>query len=129
MMNEKLDVSAQILGRFKIFLRLYVLLSMTILVSCEKQVNAPLSEEKFIQVLVDVHAAEALVQAESQVMRDSLSLGYFAQIFKRHGITQMDFDSTMNVYSREPIQFDSIYTRTERMVKRKRDSLTGNVAH
>ncbi len=94
-----------------------------LIISCKNQFNAPISEEKLIKILVDVHTAEGVTQAENQNIRDSITAIYYMQIFEHHGITRKDFDSTMAIYARNPVQFDSVFARAEHIVKAKRDSL------
>ena len=93
-------------------------------VACENQFNAPISEQKLIEVLVDVHTAEALTETEKQEVRDSMNGIYYAQIFEHHGVNKKDFDSTMSIYAHNPERFDTVYHRVERLVKSKRDTLT-----
>ncbi len=106
-----------------IFKRLYPALFL-MLFACQNAPNAPVSEEKLTQVLFDIHTAEALVEGEVQDIRDSIARVYYAQICQKHNITQADFDSTMAVYTRNPVLLDTIYNRVLRRVKAERDSLT-----
>lgn len=92
--------------------------------ACQNSVDAPIPQEKFMTVLYDIHTAEGLLETESQNMRDSMSKIYYAQIFQKHGVTQIDFDSTMAIYTRNPTQMDTVYNRLLRIVKAERDTLT-----
>lgn len=92
-------------------------------VACQNALNAPVSEEKLINVLYDIHTAEALLESESQNMRDSMTKKYYAQIYQKHGISQVDFDSTMAIYTRNPTQLDTVYNRVLRIVKAEKDTL------
>lgn len=103
---------------------MFLVLSPFMLIgACKNQFDAPIAEDKLVKVLKDVHIAEALLETENQTMRDSFSKVYYAQIFEHHGITRVDFDSTMSVYARYPEQFDSIYSRVERLIKSEKDTL------
>ncbi|MBL7818026.1 MAG: DUF4296 domain-containing protein [Saprospiraceae bacterium] len=99
-------------------------MSLLSLVSCQPTIEAPIPSEKLVHILVDIHTAEALTESEKQEVRDSMNSIYYEQIFKQHGVTDKDLDSTMTIYARNPVQFDSIYVQVERMVKAKRSELT-----
>ncbi len=91
--------------------------------ACQSNLNTPISEEKLISILVDVHTAEALTETEIQRVRDSINPIYYAQIFEKHGVTSKDFDSTMAVYAHHPERFDSVYSKVQRFINVERDSL------
>lgn len=91
--------------------------------ACQSTPNAPIRQEKLINVLYDIHTAEGLLESESQNVRDSMAKIYYAQIFQKHGVTQIDFDSTMAIYTRNPTQMDTVYNHLLRIVKADRDTL------
>lgn len=91
--------------------------------ACQNTLNAPLSEEKLIDILVDVHTAEAMTESETQRVRDSMAPIYYAQIYEKHGVTRTDFDSTMVIYAHNPERFDSVYSKVLRIINTERDSL------
>ena len=63
-----------------------------------------------------MHTAEAAAEGEFTTVKDSLLKIYYPQILKKHGVSQVDFDSTLTLYSREPILFDSIYAQVFREI-------------
>ena len=91
--------------------------------ACERGEKAPISEDKLVEVLYDIHTAEALLESESQVHKDSMVKIYYPQIFEKQGITRLDFDSTMAVYSRNTVKLDTVYNRVLRMVAARKDIL------
>ncbi len=91
--------------------------------ACQNNLNAPISEEKLINILVDVHTAEAMTESEITRVRDSMTPIYYAQIYEKHGVTRTDFDSTMVVYAHNPERFDSVYSKVLRIINTERDSL------
>ena len=99
------------------------LLLCVVFVACQGSLNTPISEDKLIDILIDVHTAEAMTEAEIQRVRDSMNPIYYAQIFEKHGVTSADFDSTMSVYAHNPERFDSVYVNVIRRINVKRDSL------
>jgi Domain of unknown function (DUF4296) len=111
-------------GRFQTFRRLsYVIVFLGAFFACQNSAKAPISEATLMKVLLDVHTAEALVEGENQNVRDSMAKIYYAQIFQKHNVSRIDFDSTMAIYSRHPTQLDTIYNRLLKTVKAERDSL------
>jgi hypothetical protein len=91
--------------------------------ACEKSLNTPISEDKLVDILIDLHTAEAAVQDEQQRVRDSMTKIYYQQIFDKHQVSKADFDTTLATYSRHPIRFDTVYNHVLERLK-QRDSLT-----
>ena len=87
-----------------------------LIISCKNEVKAPVERETFVHILTDMHTAEAAAEGEFTTVKDSLLKIYYPQILKKHGVNQVDFDSTMTLYSREPILFDSIYAQVFREI-------------
>ena len=102
---------------------MFCLLISVVFVACQSNLNTPIPEDKLIDILIDVHTAEALTEAESQRVRDSMNPIYYAQIYEKHGVTSTDFDSTMSVYAHNPERFDSVYARVIRRINVERDTL------
>lgn len=66
-----------------------------------------MSASKLEQVLYDYHIAEAM-SAESGI--DSIKAReYLLAVFKKHGITEAEFDSTMVYYLRHAYELNNIY--------------------
>ena len=87
-----------------------------LIISCKNKVKAPVERETFVHILTDMHTAEAAAEGEFTTVKDSLLKIYYPQILKKHGVSQVDFDSTLTLYSREPILFDSIYAQVFREI-------------
>lgn len=86
---------------------LFLLLTLS---ACNKdQEKLPIREEKMIDILVDVHVAEAAMQELSSVIRDSLGEVYYGQIFEIHDITEEDFNKTMYLIKQDPEHMERIY--------------------
>ena len=71
--------------------------------------NLPIPKAKLVPVLMDIHMVEAVVENDSQVMKDSLAALYYPQIFEKHGVTAKDFDSTVNFMNERPKLMHDIY--------------------
>ena len=71
--------------------------------------NLPIPKDKLLPVLIDIHMVEAVVDNDSQVMKDSLTALYYPQIFEKHGVTAKDFDSTVKYMNVRPKLMHDIY--------------------
>jgi hypothetical protein len=89
---------------------LFIALFIASIFGCKNEGKAPIKDETFIRILADMHTAEAAAEGEFATAKDSLLKLYFPQILQKHGVSKPDFDSTMAVYSRNPVAFDSIYS-------------------
>jgi hypothetical protein len=85
-------------------------------ISCNSNDKAPISADTFTHILADMHIAEAAAEGEFPAGKDSILRLYYPQILKKHGVTKVDFDSTMSVYSRQPVAFDSVYSAVMREI-------------
>jgi hypothetical protein len=85
-------------------------LLLLLIFSCQYDEKAPISAETFTLILTDMHTAEAAAEGEFTTGKDSILRIYYPQILKKYGVSQTDFDSTLAVYSRKPVEFDSIYS-------------------
>jgi hypothetical protein len=88
------------------------------LFSCQNSGKAPVSESTFTRILAEMHTAEGAAEGEFASAKDSLLRIYYAQILKKHEVTQTDFDSTLAVYSRQPVAFDSLYSNVLREIQK-----------
>ena len=79
--------------------------------SCKKQEpHLPIDENNLVSILVDIHRAEAAVDAENVFVKDSLGKKYYTQIFDKHHVSKRDFDSTMSLLERDPDRLQKVYT-------------------
>jgi Domain of unknown function (DUF4296) len=95
------------------------------LISCQGESTRSgmaMSEEKLAVLLSDLHIAEAYVESEVEPVRDSLAKRYTAQIFKKHHVTEAEFDTTMGWLARRPKLLERVYKKVTFRVE-KRDSL------
>jgi hypothetical protein len=93
-----------------------VLLSIFILQSCGKN-SLPegiLSEDKMVEVLVDIHLAEGLVSTFPIHYDSSRVLyPYFEmEVFKKHGVQDSVFKKSLEYYMRDVKVMDRMYART-----------------
>ncbi len=81
-------------------------------ISCQQQrPELPVGEEVLIQVLADIHLADAMIQENSvRARKDSLYVAYYGRIFAQHNITEEAFDESMEIIRRDPEILHGLYT-------------------
>ncbi|MBR6030571.1 MAG: DUF4296 domain-containing protein [Bacteroidaceae bacterium] len=67
-----------------------------------------LDEDKMTDVLVDIHLAQGMAEAKSEDI-DATRYKYLQAVFKKHRITEAEFDSSMVYYSGRAEDFKLIY--------------------
>lgn len=73
--------------------------------------NPILPEAKMIDILTDVHLAEAeITRIRPDEGRDSLATFYYQQILAMHKVNPNDFDQSMEAYMQSPKAAQRIYT-------------------
>lgn len=93
-----------------------VLALLVLITACkeEKDVKPPahlIQKEKFVQVLADIHIADALMMEErlyDQELNNN-KLSYYNYIYAKHNISRPLFDSTVQFYIQHPAQYDKVY--------------------
>ena len=70
----------------------------------------PMDEAKLIEVLCDVHIAEAAMKNLPE-LQDSLGAAYYEQIYKIHKIDGAVFKKTMELIRKRPAELRRIYTK------------------
>jgi hypothetical protein len=111
--------------KFKNYLGLFIL-TVTLLVSCSKAVenNTIIDESKFVDVLVDIHIADAtLIVSGLKINADSTKIGlYYNDVLIKHKVTQKQIQNTFAYYSGNPKKFEKIYELvSEKVVKREEE--------
>jgi hypothetical protein len=80
--------------------------------SCgDKEIPIPLSEEKLVDVMIDMHIAEAMIEKLPVSDRDTVGHVYYRMIYREHGVTQADFDESIQVLREDPERLDAIYVQ------------------
>ena len=109
----------------KILITLAVLAAMSSCFRDPKPRNT-LSREKFIEVLADIHIAEAVTQDRYRFGLDSLqSKDAYLSVLKKHKIEEQEMVNTTLYYSRHPREFDKIYTEVISRMERMSEEIYG----
>lgn len=87
-----------------------VLLAGCLLVACSKTPDGVLTEKEMQAVHLDVQLAEALISVENKLFVDSLQRAeLFQSVFRKHGITQAMYDSSLIWYGRNLDVYMDVY--------------------
>jgi hypothetical protein len=98
-----------------------VLITLAI-VSCNSESGkdrfnkAPIKEDKFVEIMVDVRLAESVIRKQSSIGNDpkTITKQLYDSIFEKYNITKSDFETSLKMYSSNP---DEMYTINERVVE------------
>ena len=89
-------------------------------VSCgPKPTPITMDEDKLVEVLIDVHVAEAAVQMLRGATKDSVINAYYDQIFEIHGLSREDFETTMEILRTDPKRMEALYSKIMNEMERQ----------
>lgn len=92
------------------FIKIGILGCLVLFFSCGKEeVPIPLSEEKMIDVLIDLHMAESMIEKLPLTDRDTVGHVYYRMIYREHGVSEEDFDQSIAVLREDPVRLNAIY--------------------
>ena len=73
--------------------------------------NALIPKNTFKNILIEVHLADGIyMQNYMKYLFHNDSVNFYNDIFRLHGYTKAQFDSTLKWYTYHPKQFEAIYT-------------------
>lgn len=88
--------------------------------SCTEEEKPGIQPETMVDILVDVHVAEAALLGLSEEQKDSLTAVYYQQIYEIHGVSEESFGREMDFIKRHPKYMDELYTLVlEELAKRE----------
>lgn len=92
----------------------FIILLCTSCGSHDEKPDYVLSEEKMVDILVDVHVAEAILTRARSAGTDVkyISDDYYQKIFEKHQIDKATYDTSFAYYQDHLKQFDKIYEQT-----------------
>ncbi len=103
----------------------FLMIALILLMACKSnpEKDTVISEEKMIEILVDVQITEAYFLNNDPSIRskdfNTLSPQYYKYIFEKHQITKAQFDESMKFYVEDlptfKILFDSVTARLDQM--------------
>lgn len=100
-----------------------------LLSSCTMRPSSVLSNRKMVNILVDLHTAEGVLQAGGyNYGHDDDVNGYYAVILEQHGVTQAEFDSSIVWYTIHPQFFQRVYPKVMKRLQERYDTETALLA-
>ena len=105
-----------------------IALSVLCLSACQvKRPDTVLPDATMENVLYDYHIAKAM--GEDIPYNDSYKkVLYVESVFKKHGITQAQFDSSMVWFARNPDALTKVYEKVNQRLKARRDGINHLIA-
>lgn len=105
-----------------------VLLLAFCFTACQvKRPDTVLPDAKMENVLYDYHVAKAMGE-EVPYNESYKRLLYIESVFKKHGISQADFDTSMVWYARNPDVLTKVYEKVNLRLKAERDGINHLIA-
>ncbi|AVM53451.1 uncharacterized protein DUF4296 [Bacteroides zoogleoformans] len=105
-----------------------ILLLTCSLAACQvKRPDYVLQDSRMEEVLYDYHIAKAMGE-EVPYNENYKRVLYIESVFKKHGITQADFDSSMVWFARNPETLVKIYEKVNLRLKAERDGINHLIA-
>lgn len=104
-----------------------VLLAFSLTACKVKRPETVLPDAKMENVLYDYHIAKAMGE-EVPYNESYKRVLYIESVFKKYGITQADFDSSMVWFARNPEVLTKIYEKVNVRLKAERDGINHLIA-
>lgn len=95
-----------------------LLVSMMVFSRCQSD-NHELSEEKLVDLLVDVQVAEAMLKMQGSHFRDSLAAAYYQQIAEMHDMSVQEMLETIEEVNRDPRRMAEVYEQVLEALNRQ----------
>ena len=114
--------------RSKLHISLLLLLALSVL-ACGRTPGGVISTSKMADLIVDLQLAEAYIESHgAEFGNDSTKLVLKQSIFKKHGITQQEYDSSLVWYAHNMEEYNRAYDKAVKKLKNRYDKLdvTGN---
>lgn len=102
---------------------IFLLIGILGFISCSDQTPLLLEEDKMINVIRDIHIAEAAMQNLIDITKDSVGEIYYQQVFEIHQVNKADFDSSMIILRKDPERLGLIYDRVLEELEEINDTL------
>lgn len=87
----------------------FLLFFMTAFACNAGKKNLPIPEKKLIEILIDMHYAEAALQDVYGVQKDSLKKVYYGEIYQLYQTSEEEMTKTMDILRQDPTHLDKVY--------------------
>lgn len=94
--------------------------------ACDKRPKGVLSDKEMVQLIADIHTAEAYMQSyNSGYYNDSLRDSSVKWALDRHGLTRAEFDSTMSWYGRNIDEYKDLFEKVDKELAVRQKNVSG----
>ena len=105
------------------------LLSLSVVASCIDRPECVLDEPQMVDVLVDVHRAEGLLELQDQQghrpdQNDLFQKEVIAAVLQKHGVTRAQYDSSLMWYAQHLKLLTRVYGHVDERLKEEHDYWT-----
>lgn len=99
----------------------WALVSIGLFIGCKpRQARLSMSDEEAIQLLADIHSAEAAAQHLPNPTRDSMVRVYYDQVFRLHHTDQAAYEELVVTLRKDPDRMSKLYEKVvEELAKRE----------
>ncbi len=97
------------------------LLLMILLPACQKaEYSYTLSEEQLQNIILDIHASEAMVKTYDVNHRDSISSVFYQQILEIHEVEDSIFEADFLMLKNNPKKLEGFYKQIEAKLEERK---------
>jgi Domain of unknown function (DUF4296) len=102
----------------------YCLFVSFLSINCkENPAKLTIPKEKLMNILIDVHFTEAILQNTNQQEKDSLSAILYQQIYAIHDVSEQDLKTNVNELRHHPSEMQEIYQSMVKKIRARSDSI------
>lgn len=98
---------------------LFALLIWTGFTACSEEWVWPMEEPELVNLLVDLHIAEAAANNLHGTQKDSIIQLYYHQVYQIHGVDSASFDRIYNQLEAQPTLFEHVYEEVVEEIGRR----------
>ena len=100
---------------------LFIILLIFGFQSCKEEVVYKIPEEKMIDILVDIHVSDGVLNTESFSYEDMRTRpeNYYKNVLDKHQINRLEFDSALIEYTQDRIYFLAMYDKVIERLREK----------
>ena len=83
---------------------------VVLLIACTQQKSKQF-DTSYVNLIIDIHTAEAAIQQAPRFKRDSVAKLYYTQIAEMHKMTRTELKEKMDTLYQNPKQMERIYKK------------------
>ena len=116
------------MGRVSLHI-LFLLIATLLFTSCDKTPRGVMSKNKMADLIADLYMADAYIDHNGgDFESDSSRMVLKQSIFKKHGITQQDYDSSLVWYAHNMEDYIKAYDKAVGIIQKRYDKVNHNGA-